>query len=225
MQADITSGIDTPSGPGSYLRICTLSDLHNMGMTTEQVVRACLLLDYGTLNGLSNRQAGTVEQWVPVVDKSPAGVRVLVDVPNTVPGSGSYNDQDGRVVPGIRIVGYWHYMALLPEMFVRAKAGMMYDREIVVSVVRSMDVPGHYQLYFSGISVMSGYRGIVASRLLYRAFWSSLYDLRQERVYVDELCAVAYTEDGVTLCRSAHMIYLREHVDRGSIYWMSLRSI
>ena len=69
MQADITSGIDTPSGPGSYLRICTLSDLHNMGMTTEQVVRACLLLDYGTLNGLSNRQAGTVEQWVPVVDR------------------------------------------------------------------------------------------------------------------------------------------------------------
>ena len=199
-----------PVRPGDVsLRICTMSDLHSMGMTTEQIVRDIFQMDRNTLKGLSNWQVGTVDQWVSVIDKSQVGVRVLVV------GSGE----------SVKIVGYWHYVALDPIIYTRAKAGMMYEREVVSSVVMSMDVPGHYMVYFAGISVMPGYRGISSSRLLYRSFWSSIYDLRSKRIYIDELCAVAFTEVGVSLCKSARMTYLREHDNCGSVYWILLKPV
>jgi hypothetical protein len=102
---------------------------------------------------------------------------------------------------------------------------MMYEREIVAPVVLSMDVPGHYLIYFVGISVMPMYRSVRTSRMLYKSFWSSLYDLRRKMIYVDEMCAVAFTEKGASLCKSAQMTYLREHVRNGSVYWILLKPV
>jgi len=175
-------------------------------MTTEFVVKDLLQMDYDTLGGLNEQHAGLLDQWIPVVDNNPDGMKVVLTSDD-------------------KIAGYWHFVALEPEMFARAKAGTMFDNEITCQTMRILGFPGDYLLYFVCISVLTEYRGIKIMRLLFDAFCESLRYLADNGMFVDELCATAFTEAGIAMCKSAKMQYQGKHVDHGEIYCQSLRDL
>jgi hypothetical protein len=187
-------------------RVVTMQHLHSIGMSTDFVVKELLKMDYDTLSGLNDQHSGYLEQWIPVVDNNPDGIRIVL-------------------TPEDKIVGYWHFVALDLEMFLRAKTGIMFDSEITCQSMRILGFPGDYLLYFVCIAVSMEFRGIKIMRLMFDSFCESLRFLADNGMFVDELCATAFTEAGIAMCKSAKMEYLRRHVDHGEIYCKSLRSL
>ena len=94
------------------LNIASLSDVYEWGWTGYDLLESLITdIDLRTLPALTEKAEGTPEQWVPVFVNHPDTWRLLIAGPK-------------------QIVGYWHFVPLLDDMYDFAKRGELSDSDI-----------------------------------------------------------------------------------------------
>ncbi|NTW54005.1 MAG: CHAT domain-containing protein [Chlorobaculum sp.] len=188
---------------GDSLFVVSLRDLESRGRTIDDIITELLMMDYDTITGLDDTAAGNLNQWKPVVENNPDGFVFVVD-------------------DTLKIIGYWHFVALQDYFFKRVKSGEIEDEEITVENMRFLGIPGIYDIYFIIVAVLKGYRGYKVNRMLYDGFIKRITELAESGVYVKNICANAFTPEGEALCKSIGMKFLTLHNRRGKIYILDM---
>jgi len=202
-------GIDRPPAVAGMARsdAVTLADfrvLTNSGWTLESIMQATIRMDYDNIPDLDQLSEGDLNQWVAIAESNPDTHALIIS-------------------PKDEIVGYWHFEALHDDLFEKALRGELEDNEITVDKVRVFCAPGVYNLYFIIFCVAKPYRSFRVSRMLVEAFLSRIEEFAEEGILIHKICANAFTLEGVGLCRSLGMQYLRPHRRRGEIYYLDIR--
>lgn len=182
-------------------RVSSLEDTMDWGWDRGgiQLLQHLIALDYATLPGLPPRHEGSPEQWGPVFMRHPETWRLLTTEPT-------------------RIVGYWHFAPLFPKDYAAAREGRLVDSEIDVRRVQHFEIPGQYDIYFVQICLLPEFRKLRNQQKLFRAFFDVLTELSAGGVFVREVAANAYTEDGEALCETFRMDPVGQHAERGTLY-------
>lgn len=150
---------------------------------------------------LTIEREGTVNQWAPIFIDHPNNWILLIKGPK-------------------KIIGYWHFVTLKDEDFLRAKKGELLDGQITNDMVVPIDVPGIYNLYFIMIGVLPEYK--FGGAKLIEEFFNRIEMLANRGVYFREMCANAFTKNGKRLCEGFGMSIVGEHKDFGNVYTLSL---
>ena len=186
------------------LMISDLRSLTLSGWTMQSIMEATIKLDYENVAGLDDRSEGGMDQWVAIAESNPDTHALVM----------SQNDE---------IVGYWHFEALHDDLFEKSLRGELEDDEITVDKVHFFCAPGVYNLYFIIFCVTKSYRSFRVNRMLVEALLNRLEEFAEEGILVHRISANAFTKEGIGLCRSLGMRYLRPHCRFGEIYYLDLR--
>lgn len=189
---------------GHTLTLSSFQSLLSGGRTVESVLQSIIKMDYENIVGLDETSEGDISQWVQIAENNPDGYAFIV-------------------TPGEEIVGYWHFEALQNDFFKKALSGELEESEISIDKTRFLCTPGEYDIYFIIFAVAKQYRGFKANRMLLEAFLSRLEEFAEEGILVRNICANAFTLEGIGLCRSLGMQHVRSHRRHGEIYFMDLR--
>lgn len=185
---------------GAVLEVANLQEVLSWGWKPYDLLENVVALDYETMAGLTPEFAGEVQQWTDLYVEHPDTWRLIVERSTH------------------RIAGYWHFVPLFESEFTKSKQGNLLDSEIRVENVRCIELPGQYDIYFIGFSIRDAYRGRNSLRLLFSALLDTFLDLARQDIYIRGVCANAYTNSGVALCRSLGMPRLCGHTVHGDIY-------
>jgi hypothetical protein len=192
--------------PSWLPRKATLKDINDWGWKPEEIVKSLIELDYDTMNGIDELHVGTFDQWVPIYRSYPDLWILLTDAPKS-------------------IAGYWHYIALSESEFDKAIAGKLHDNMIKLENIVFPSFPGNYDIYFSCISLLKKYRDIKGFKLLFESFLEKLDELASCGVFIRRICANAFTEEGIALCRTIKMEYVCEHEDQGKVFLLDMNNL
>jgi hypothetical protein len=186
-------------------RVVDINDLLNLGLSVEDIVKTSISLDYETMDGLTEEHNGDLEQWVNITNTNADSMRWLLD--------------------GKNIIGYWHFTALFHEHFLKAKSGRLLDSEITCEKIPLL-LPGTYNIYFVGICLKETYRRktITFGKLLFNII-EVIEEFAKKGIFINEICALAYTHNGIQLCKSIGLKYIKEHVEHGKIYCGNIMSL
>src|SRR5205085_4551924 len=138
-------------------------------------------------------------QWAPVFTDHPETWRLLV-TPSNVIG------------------GYWHFVPLFRDEFDRACQGKTMDSDITTDKVQVFELPGSYTAYFVTFGLRAQYRRSKGFRLLMHSFFDVLRSLANDGIFIDQVCANAFTPSGVALCKTFGMQEHCQHGERGTIF-------
>jgi hypothetical protein len=152
-------------------------------------------------NVLTEPREGTAKQWASIFVNNPQSWAMLINGPK-------------------QIVGYWHFAPLRDDMFERAKRGELLDSEIWLDAIESLEVPGHYNLYFVLIGVLPDYQAGFGK--LIEAFFSRIEWLAERGIFFREVCANAFTHHGKRLCEGFGMEKTCDHREFGLVYFTAL---
>ncbi|MHB8396387.1 MAG: metallophosphoesterase family protein [Thermoplasmataceae archaeon] len=192
-----------PQEDEQRLIVCNLMDIRKLNISVSDMVRKLVELDYKSMPGLVPEDEGTLDQWIPIFTYHPYTWRVLLNSSNAV-------------------IGYWHVVSLFDEYYERIKKGKLYEIEISEDMISPMELPGHYNIYFRSIALEEDFRGTEASHLLLESFFSTLTELAKKSIFIDEICANAYTPAGKALCKNFDLMYIGEHTPKGSLYYRKM---
>jgi len=180
------------------LRIAGYDQVIGWGWDGIELLKRLIELDKRVIRqGLNDEREGTAEQWGPVFMRHPDSWAILVKAEND-------------------IVGYWHFAALNDRTFARAKNGQLLDSEITLTNFDPLELPGTYNLYFVLIGILPEHAP--RSRRLIEVFFERLTKLAESGIFFREICANAFTEDGIRTCEAFRLIRLKPHHDFGTIY-------
>jgi len=181
------------------LSVAGLYEVLSWGWDGRTLLEELIKLDYKTTDALTQAHEGDPDQWAPVFMNHPDTWRLLV----TAPGN---------------IVGYWHIAPLFPSEYELAKAGRLLDSQITVGTVQLLARSHRINIYFVQVCMDLKYRQLGHVRLLFETFFDVLELLAAEGVFVSEICANAFTDAGIGICRSFKMDFVCKHSVRGAIY-------
>jgi hypothetical protein len=179
--------------------IASLEDVSDWNWDGIILLDHLIKIDYATISGLTEENEGHSEQWAPVFTEHPDTWRLLIDGPEN-------------------IIGYWHFVPLFDEEYQLAKQGVLLDGDITSDKLSYFEVPGFYNIYFVSISILPSYRGARNFRLLLDSLFERFTELAQRDIYFKEVCANAFTDVGVSLCKTLEMKYIGEHKDKGKLF-------
>ena len=117
-----------------------------------------------------------------------------------------------------KIVGYWHFVPLFSSEFELAMKGQLTDSQITTDLVRFLELPGWYDIYFVSICALPLYRRTPRMRLLFRSFIDVVSNLAMEGVRIRRICTNAYTPSGEALCKDLAFHQEHRHTAKGTIY-------
>lgn len=181
------------------LRVADVDAVTSWGWSGVDLLRKLIALDYEIFDDLTPDHEGHPEQWAPVFMDHPETWRLLVTPSNV-------------------IVGYWHFVPLFRDEFDLACQGELLDSDITTNKVQVFELPGSYTAYFVTFGLRAQYRRSKGFRLLMHSFFDVLRSLAKDGIYIDEVCANAYTQSGIALCRTFGMREHCQHRERGTIF-------
>src|SRR5205807_1847963 len=98
------------------------------------------------------------------------------------------------------------------EEFARVKAGEWTESSLDESMVQPLLMPGVYNLYVVIIANAPNHRTPrKESRLVFHTLLKKMEELAEEELFFGEVCANAYTPEGVTACRSFRLTEVGGH--------------
>jgi hypothetical protein len=187
------------AGPEGFVSVGGVETVLEWGWTPLKLVDELIALDYDTLADLIGSHEGTAVQWVPIFMEHPQTWRILFDYPR-------------------HVIGYWHYVPLFPEDYTLALDGRLLDSSITADRVEYIELPGRYRMYFVQVCLRPRFRFPRTTRLLFASVFDVLLELAREGVFVEDVCANAYTETGRALCRTFHLERRGPHIERGVLF-------
>jgi hypothetical protein len=204
---DVTLAVpawDEPPAPSkcsvsSFLTIADIDDVISWGWDGNKLLDELIKLDYQTIDQLTQEHEGEIAQWAPVFMDHPDTWRLLTAGPE-------------------KIVGYWHFVPLFSSEFDLAMSGRLKDSQITTDLVRVLELPGWYDIYFVSICAQPLYRRTTRMRPLFRSFFDVVLDLGLEGVRIRRVCTNAYTRSGEALCKDLGFRLEQKHSEKGNIY-------
>lgn len=170
----------------------------------RKIVEELIKLDYENISNLSMEDEGTLDQWLPIFVNNPDTWRILV-----------YSR---------KIIGYWHFVPLKNRTYEKIKHGKIHEIDI-----NEMDVKklrnGGYKIYLRSMVLKKEFRDSEATNILFGSFFNVLEELSVKGIEINEMCAIAYTDDGKKLCKKFGMIYLGKMQSRGDIYYLKMEDM
>jgi hypothetical protein len=191
-----------PSG----LRIGGIDDVLSWGWTGTKLLEEFIRIDYATLANLDHASEGLPEQWAPVFMEHPDTWRMLL------------NAEDS-------IAGYWHMAPLFEDDYALAERGELLDSMITVDRVCCFELGGVFSVYICQFCLLPEYRSTSAIRLLASSLWAVFGELAEHDVFIQNVCANAYTPEGESLSRSFGLSFRTEHTHAGKIFSGSITAI
>ena len=143
--------------------------------------------------------AGTPQQWRAVFWDHPESWRIIV-------------------TPRRRVVGYWHFVALSREDYASAMSGQLFDAQITADRVELFELPGEYTIYFAGLAISPAFRKPNAFFPLFASLLDVLESLARGGTFFSNVCANAFSSQGVKICKRFGLRKVGKHIDHGEIY-------
>jgi hypothetical protein len=198
---DISSSISKENsyvkGTSEKVKLMDIYDAMKINWNLKDLISESIKLDYEAFDDLTPEHTGTVKQWVNV-NKHSELWRVLVDENN-------------------KMIGYWNMVPLYDDSFEKAINGEVLDSEISVDMIPIL-LPGVYNVYFVAICLDEKYRNTRSIGVLLQSVVQVAEELAENDIYIDKICAQAYSESGRALCKTLKFDYVKEHIDHGEIY-------
>lgn len=196
-------GVQLPPWPEpSAIEELYIADLNNVTQWNwdgRQLLEKLIAMDYSMFQELTPEHEGDPEQWAPVFLDHPDTWRLLI-------------------TPNNEIVGYWHFVPLFENDFQRAIKGELRDSEITTDKVRVFELPGQYPIYFVTFGLLPRFRRGKGYRLLLDSLFDVLLQLAKEGIFINQICANAFTASGDSICKTFAMQQAGLHKERGRIY-------
>ena len=188
----------------ALVRLGDLNDVTKWGWEKGKLVDALIKLDKETVGESKSMMDKLPERWGDILEQNPDTWRLLI------------NEKTKE------IIGYWHFVPLFPEDIRLAKDGLLDESEITVDKVVPMISKGRYDIYFLNIRMKREYRGINWSRLLTGSIFQSISDMAKHGIFIDEIVTNSYTGSAVAISKKFGLLPLKDHKERGKIYWRKL---
>lgn len=186
-------------------RVVGVRDLISMGWNFEDIVNETIKIDYETINDITLEHNGDNDQWVQVVHENPETLRFLVD-------------------ENAKAIGYYYFIPLFEDVFQKAKEGQLFDSEITVDKVPFL-LQGTYDIYFIVICLRETYRKTFALRQMLFSVMELFEEMASNGIFINEICTQAYSDSGIALCKSIGLKYLKNHIDKGTVYHGTIMDI
>jgi len=206
---DVGSGQLPPWPDPSGIEELHIADLDNVtqwNWNGQQLLEKLISIDYEIFHELTPAQEGQASQWAPVFLDHPDTWRLMI-------------------TPANEIVGYWHFVPLFDDDYHRAIKGELRDSEITTDKVRVFELPGRYSIYFVSFGLFPRFRRTKGLKLLVDSLFDVLLGLARHGIFVEQICANAFSDSGEGLCKTFGMKYLAKHKERGNIYVATLAEI
>lgn len=180
-------------------KMIDIDGLINNGWTIEKIVEEGYKLDFETIDNITIEHNGDFEQWLAIARSNADTIRYLLK-----------NDDE--------MIGYWHFTPLRDDVYIKAKTGQLLDSEITCDKIPLL-LPGTYNIYFISICLKEKYRRKTTTfgKLLFSII-DVIQSLAKKNIFINEICALAYTMNGIQLCQSMGLKYLRDHSEHGQIF-------
>jgi len=185
------------STDGNY-RVVGVKDLVNIGWTFKAVVDETIKMDFETIDNITLEHNGDNEQWFQIVRETPETLRFLIDENN-------------------KAIGYYYFIPMFEDMFSKAKNGQLFDSEITADKV-PLFLQGIYNIYFPAICIREKYRKTLALKKMLISALDLFEELALSGIFINEICALAYSNSGASLCQSVGLKYTQNHIAEGKIY-------
>lgn len=180
-------------------KIVDIFEWKKLGKSVRDYVIEAIKLGYETIENLTEQHGGEIEQLTKMISKHPANRRILLDKNNN-------------------FIGYWSIEPLFENIFVQAKNGELFDNELTADKI-AIPVPGStYNAYFSSICLKEDYRKMSAFKILFFSLIEYFEKLATEEIYFNEICTLAYSTYGESLCKTMGLQLHKKHIDHGNIY-------
>jgi len=194
------------SSTSSFLTIADIDDVISWGWDGNRLLDELIKLDYQTIDQLTQEHEGEIAQWAPVFMDHPDTWRLMIAGPE-------------------KIVGYWHFVPLFSSEFEIAISGRLRDSQITTDLVRVLELPGWYDIYFVSICALPLYRRTPRMRPLFRSFIDVVRNLAVEGVRIRRICTNAYTASGEALCKDLGFHQEQKHSEKGTIYSLNFSDL
>ncbi|MEN8905602.1 MAG: hypothetical protein ABF289_06540 [Clostridiales bacterium] len=184
--------------PNDGLKVLSIFDLMEIGWTIKDYVIEATKLNYEVIDDLTPEHNGEIEQLTLMISKHPENRRILLDENNNM-------------------IGYWSLEPLFDDIFEKAKNGELFDNELTADKIAVL-VPGVYNVYFSSICLKEDHRKKYAFKKLLFSLIDYLEELALDGVFFNEICTLAYSDDGKSLSKTIGLRLHKNHIDHGEIY-------
>lgn len=165
------------------------------GIPWNEFLTRLIHLDTQALPYLTEKEEGSVEQWVPIFDNYPETWKLL-----------TFNHE---------IVGYWHFLALRNETFDEIAAGRKMDSEITLDDLDNLGVAGDRNIYVVMVVIDGPHRKILNYRKLMNSFIVELERMHRDGGKISRVCAISYSEVGEKMCDSLALQHKGVVIDLG----------
>lgn len=190
---------------GLGIRAVHIDELLKMGWSVEKYIIECFKMwDSVFEECVPDEHRGTIDQWVKIVKHSPDTQRAILNKNN-------------------EFIGSWSIKPLFDDVYLKAKAGDFVTGDFTVNVIPVM-LPGNYNIYV-GVCLKEDYRNTFAVQRLIFSIVSVIEELALNGIFINEICAWAYTNDGISLCKTIGLKYLLDHKEHGEIYCGTMKNL
>lgn len=199
--------LDTGFGPSfpsitselPVLRVGDLKEVLSWGWDAEKLVNTLESIDYEVIEGLKEEDEGPTSIWKNIRSEHPDTWRVI------------YTSKG-------EIAGYWSFVPLFSTDYDDLMSGKFLEGDIREEMIPVMEVPGHYDIFFTCLALRLKYRGTSAVHILYRSFLDVVQNLATNGIFIDRIGTNAYTPAGVAVSKSFDLQYVRDSPSHGKLY-------
>jgi hypothetical protein len=180
-------------------KIVDIATLQKMGWSIRDYVKKSTMLSYEVYDELTDEHVTEFEKSVKVVAEQPENRRILLDENN-------------------EMIGMWSFKPFYDDIFQKTKNGELYDSEIKPDMMPTLIAGGVYNIYFSNIVLKEKYRKSKVFGILFDSILELIEEWAKEDIFINEICAQAYSDSGINLCKTLGLKFIKKHVDHGEIY-------
>lgn len=187
--------------------------LKAQGMDEYDLLDRLIEIDTEIIPRIMLEDEGTTEQWAPIFVASPFTWKLL-----------TYGD---------RVVGYWQYLCLKDQYYEMVKSGQLRDAEITTEMIEApsfVKPEKNFKMYVVMVGVDAAHQHIGAGNRLIQSFIKEVQRAAQSGLFFSEVCAIAFSLQGLHLCRDCGMKRIGHHTsvaedELAEIYHMDGRDI
>jgi len=183
----------------SETRMAKYDELITLGYNTEKIAIQLVENYYINCRGKVDDNAGSPTQWGEFVQNSTETFRYLLNGEN-------------------KIVGGWSIIALNKEVFIRAKQGIVLEKEINYDLSELIAFPGFYYGYFVGFSILPDYRNMANYQKLWLSFYGQIEEYAINKIFFKEWCINVISPEIEQVMKKLGLTHIADNQSYGKIY-------
>ncbi|MCL2547719.1 MAG: hypothetical protein FWE76_00975 [Symbiobacteriaceae bacterium] len=177
------------------LRSCSLTELLDMGLTITDITRRLSEIDQE--NGLIDDNGQIIERATRFYEETDYLWRVVMD--------------------DSQIVGYWSFCILNRGIMARVAAGQFSEQDVSHLTLKIDPCSGINSLFFDCVSLSKSHQGKHLSGYLLKSMYTTLAQLPESGIYIDQVWASVWTAAGMRFCEKLGFKHHLSNQHKGEI--------